>query len=104
MSQLALFDAPHKSPLDRQKAILNLAFSDSVRDEILALAGARKGEWLAWNDFRSIFEKHKIGFCFGHVLYRISRTGLIEEDKVYFGTKHLGPDYRGFGNRWRVTA
>jgi hypothetical protein len=78
-----------------------LAFSDEVKEEVMQIVQARAGEWLAWEAFRSIIEKHKIGSCFGHLLHRMVRDGQLLEQIWYFGSEHPGQgNYLGFGGRW----
>lgn len=77
------------------------AMSPAVREEILAAAGARKGEWLEWNDFRPIIKKYNIGSKFGHVLSLLVHEGLLGNRKIFFGSES-GPGYQGFKYEWRA--
>jgi len=83
------------------------AFSPEVEAEILATVAARPDEWLGWNAFRAIIDKHGIGSCLGHVLGRMVRTGLIQEKRIYCGKgleadRPGSPDYMGFYNEWKA--
>lgn len=83
------------------------ARSPDVEIETLAIAAARPDEWLSWNDFRAVIEKHKIGSCFGHILFGYVRAGKLLEKKVYNG-KGIGAEqpgsenYRGYYCKWRA--
>jgi hypothetical protein len=85
----------------------HLAFTEPVKLELLAVAASRPGDWLQWNDFRAVMERHQIGFCMGHVLYQLVREGRLQENKVYLGKgieaeRPGSPDYKGYRNEWRA--
>jgi hypothetical protein len=86
-----------------------LAFSPQVVGEVLAAVEARANEWMGWEAFRQVIDKHRIGFCLGHVLSSLARTGRIRERNVYVG-KGIGaerpgsPNYYGFKCEWRAIA
>lgn len=103
--QLDMFPAPARrigGGPPSVHAMWERAKSPAVRDDVLALAGARKGEWLRWSDFRAVIDKHQISAHFGHILFGYSREGLIEEKAVYYGSEHPGPEYKGFYSMWRL--
>lgn len=78
-----------------------VAFSVPVREQILAVFAEKPARWLNWADFRQIIEKHQIGFCFGHALYRLVHEGVIAEKQVYYGARRPGdPNYQGCHSRW----
>jgi hypothetical protein len=81
-----------------------LAFTEPVKLELLATAAAQPGRWLGWNDFAAVRDKHKIGFCMGHVLSSLVRDGRMREMICWHGAERPGLDteYRGFGSRWRA--
>lgn len=115
-SQLALFapEAPPASaaplrvgggPASVQRRFA-LAFSESVKLELLAVAAARPGEWLQWSAFSGPREKHQIGFCMGHVLHALVGEGRLQERAIHFGsgigTEQPGaPGYQGSMCEWR---
>ena len=93
MTQLALFETPHR--LGRDIA-WDLAFSKEVESAVLAIFESRPDDWLDWADFKKIIEKNKIGFCFGHVLFQLSKRGTIVRKDMYFGSDHPGkPNFLG---------
>lgn len=84
-----------------------LAFTEPVKLELLAVALARPDDWLKWPDFRVVMEKHQIGFCMGHVLGQLVREGRLQEKKVYFGNgleadRPGSPDYKGYRTDWKA--
>lgn len=96
------------APPDVQRR-MQLAFTEPVKLELLAVAAERPDEWLGFKDFRVPMEKHKIGFCMGHVLFHLAREGRLQERHVYYN-KGIGGDmpgsghYRGFYNEWRAAC
>lgn len=108
--QLSLFPAQERKP-SRGGMPLSVermwerAQTPAVREETLAILVARRGEWLGWNDFRSVIDRHQISSCFGHIISGFAREGLLQERKVYLG-KGIGadrpgsPDYMGYKNEW----
>lgn len=90
-------------------ARFELAFTEPVKLELLAVAAARPNEWLGWDVFRAPMEKHQIGFCMGHVLFSLVRAGRLEERPVDFG-KGIGAEqpgsgnYQGYKNEWRAVS
>lgn len=93
MTQLALFETPRR--LGRDIA-WDLAFSKGVESAVLAIFESRPDDWLDWADFKKIIEKNKIGFCFGHVLFQLSKRGTIMRKDIYFGSDHPGkPNFLG---------
>lgn len=113
--QIELFEpeAPVKrrlggGPPDVQRR-LELAFTEPVKQELLAVAVARPDDWLKWNDFRAVMEKHKIGFCMGHVLSHLVREGRLQEKAIYFGKgleaeRPGSPDYMGYTHNWKAAG
>lgn len=78
-----------------------IAFSAPVREQILAVFTAKPARWLEWADFRSIIDDHRIGFCFGHVLFRLCQEGVIAGKRIYYGARRPGdPNYLGYGDKW----
>lgn len=112
MTQMTLFEAPVArrlggGPPEVQRR-LQLAFTEPVKLELLAVTSARPDEWLNWRDFRAVMEKHQIGFCMGHVLSQLVREGRLQEKKVYFGNgleaeRPGSPDYKGYTHNWRAS-
>ena len=85
-----------------------LAFTEPVMLELLAVAAERPDDWLRWNDFRAPMEKHRIGFCMGHVLGHMVRDGRLQEKPIYYGKgleadKPGSPDYQGYTHAWKAT-
>lgn len=85
------------------------AMQPDVAEEVLAIARSRPTEWLTWGAFRTVIERHQIGFCFGQVLSCLVRAGHLDEERVYFGRgigaeKPGSPNYRGFGHQWRAAG
>jgi len=107
-AQLDLFPTPAPQVRrDYRDVLWELAFSPAVKDELVAVAHARTGEWLGWDAFASVRERHKIGFCMGHVLSCLVREGRLLEKRIYYGkgigAEHPGsPEYRGFGHEWSL--
>jgi hypothetical protein len=84
-----------------------LAFTEPVKLELLAVAASRPDDWLQWNDFRAVMERHQIGFCMGHVLFHLVREGRLQEKIVYLGRgieaeRPGSPDYQGYRTEWRA--
>jgi hypothetical protein len=84
-----------------------LAFTEPVKLDLLAVAASRPDDWLRWRDFRVVMERHQIGFCMGHVLFQLVQEGRLQEKKVYFGKgieaeRPGSPDYKGNGTEWRA--
>ena len=114
MSQLALFadPAPMVRVSGRPRGVerrWNLAFSEPVKLELLAVAAARPDEWLGWGAFDEVRERHQIGFCLGHVLGVLVREGRLAEHVVYTGKgidaeRPGSPNYQGFDTEWRAVA
>lgn len=112
-AQLALF-APEKpaevraygGPPGVQRRS-ELAFTEPVKLELLAVAAARPDDWLVWNDFAGPRDKHGIGFCMGHVLYALVREGRLQEKHIYLGKgleadRPGSPDYQGYTSKWKL--
>jgi hypothetical protein len=113
MNQFDMFPPPpeaqKQSPrygIPRSVALMwERASSPAVAASVLEVCAARKGEWLGWNHFRAVIEKYQISSCFGHVLSRMAREGLIGEQTIYHG-KGIGaekpgsPNYQGFGSKY----
>lgn len=95
MTQLTLFEEPKLArrlgggPTDVQLR-LERAFSEPVKAELVARLNERIGQWLGWNDFSDIRDRHKIGFCMGHVLFQLAREGRALERRIYFGAERPG--------------
>lgn len=113
-AQLALFAEPAPKerrcgmPLGVQRR-WELAFSEQVKRELVAVATARPGEWLEWGAFTAVRERYQIGFCMGHVLSSLVREGRLAERRVYFGKgidadRPGSPNYCGYGSEWRAAA
>ena len=108
MTQLALFAEP--VPSVRQgggppgvQLRLALAFSEPVKAELVARLNERIGQWLAWNDFADIRERHQIGFCMGHVLSSLEREGRALVKNIYFGAERPGDPFKpylGYTSVW----
>lgn len=110
-AQLALF-APEPvrriggGPPEVQRRF-ELAFTEPVKLDLLAVAAARPDDWLRWDDFRAPMEKYKIGFCMGHVLSQLVREGRLQERPVYYGKgleadRPGSPDYQGYRHDWKA--
>lgn len=113
MNQLDMIPPPQEaqkqSPrygMPRSVALMwERAEAPAVKAAVLEICAARKGEWLGWNDFRTVIDTHDISSCFGHVLGFMARDGLIREQIVYHGNG-IGaetpgsPNYQGFGHRY----
>lgn len=94
MHQADLFPlAPRRR---REEVIFERAFSQEVQDAIMVIYQSRPGEWLEWEDHRTVIDKFEIGHCLGHVLHRMAANGQIKSKNVYFGSKEIGPEYLGF--------
>lgn len=112
-AQLALF-APE--PVRRigggppeVERLSDLAFSEPVKLELLAVAAARPDDWLRFADFRVPMDRYKIGFCMGHVLGKLVREGRLQEKKVYYGKgieadRPGSPDYQGYTHAWKAVS
>ncbi len=78
-----------------------------VKAAVLEIAASRPQEWLSWEDFRPVMEKHDISACFGHVLFAMVRDGCLVEQKIYIG-KGIGAEtpgstnYQGYYSKWRM--
>jgi hypothetical protein len=84
-----------------------LAFTEPVKLDLLAVAASRPDDWLQWRDFRVVMERHQISFCMGHVLFQLVREGRLRERKVYLGKgieaeRPGSADYKGYGNEWKA--
>lgn len=111
IAQLSLFapDAPVRTIGLSPDTRFELAFTEPVKLELLAVAAARADEWLGWNAFRAPMNLHQIGFCMGHVLSSLVRAGRLQEKKIYFGKgleadRPGSPDYHGYTNEWRAIS
>lgn len=114
-SQLALFAPEPAAPVRAYggpksvQRLMELAFTEPVKLELLAVAAAHPGEWLKWRDFKAPMEKHDIGFCMGHVLCALVRDGRLLEKTVYLGKgleadRPGSPDYQGYTHHWMAPA
>lgn len=111
IAQLSLFapDAPVCPIGLSPDARFELAFTEPVKLELLAVAAARPDDWLGWNAFRVPMNLHQIGFCMGHVLHQLVRAGRLQEKKIYFG-KGIGAElpgsgnYHGYTTEWRAIS
>lgn len=103
-SQIDLFnDAPVKKVIQQQRQ--DLAWSDTVRDELMQLFQSRSGEWLEPFDFMPIAAKHDIGHLIGHVIWRMSRDGIVKKEDRYHGSTYpWEKDYRGFKSVFMLEA
>jgi hypothetical protein len=105
-AQLGLFDEPPAPrvggapPSVRRRA--DLAFSEPVKLELIARLAERPGQWLRWDDFADIRDRHQIGFCMGHVLASLVREKRALEQVIYYGAKdtQIPGAYQGFGTIW----
>ena len=100
--QLSLFPdpAPSTRPCGMPPGVharWELAYSPKVKAELVAVATARPGEWLEWRDFREVMERYEIGFCMGHVLGHLARTGLLKHKDIPLG-KGIGAELPGSEN------
>lgn len=95
-SQIDLFnDSSAKKVIQQQRQ--DLAWSSTVRDELMQLFESRAGEWLEPFDFMPIAAKYDIGHLIGHVISRMSRDGIIKKEDRYYGSTYpWEKDYRGF--------
>lgn len=107
MNQLTLFadSKPTRRPRGGPPGVQDAwahGFSAPIMDELVARLNARLGQWLGWNDFADIRDRHRIGCCMGHVLANLERAGRIAEKRVYYGTEcpTLPGEYRGYGHLW----
>jgi hypothetical protein len=100
--QLSLFADPAPRMRRPGDDAWERGFSDLVKGELVARLNERIGQWLGWEDFRDIRERHKIGCCMGHVLGHLERAGRIMEKKVYYGTEHPGlpGEYKGYNSMY----
>ena len=107
-AQLTLFEQPAPArqlgggPPSVQAAHAR-AFSDLVLGELEARLNERPGDWLEWRDFQDIKERHNIGCCIGHAKFHLAHSGRAIAKNVYYGSEHLGPDYRGFNTVYGST-
>ena len=75
--------------------------SPVIEKGLLDACMARPGEWLEHELYRVAVALDG-GSVWGHVLHRLVRKGLIEEEKVYAGSDCPSKgNYRGFSCRWR---
>lgn len=94
MTQLALFEVERR---DGRLVRWELAFSSGIETVVMEAFQGRPNEWLRFSDFRKTTEKYQIGFCFGHLLGRLTRQGKITAKKIYYGADHPGkPNYLGY--------
>jgi hypothetical protein len=112
-AQLPLF-APAAEPAGRLgggppdvQRRFELAFTEPVKLELLAVAADRPEDWLRWKDFRAPMEEHKIGFCMGHVLSQLVREGRLQERTFYYGKgleadRPGSADYQGYNHEWQM--
>lgn len=101
MSQLGLFTEPVPArriggqPPDVERR-WNLAFSEPVKAELVTRLDERIGAWVSWNGFADIRERHKIGFCMGHVLHSLVREGRAVEKNIYYGAERPGDPFKPY--------
>jgi len=104
---MALFPEPTRriggGPPDVQRRF-DLAFTEPIKVELLAVATANPERWLGWHDFAQVRDKHKIGFCMGHVLSSLVRAGRLQAMICWHGAERPGQEteYRGYNSRWRA--
>lgn len=101
--ELFVTEEPQVPRLGHVERIWQLAFSDEVKAEVMRVFQSKGNQWLDWNDFRTIIDRHKIGSCFGHLLGRMARDGLILEQLRYHGAQYPGDGqgvYEGFSSRY----
>lgn len=79
------------------------AGSAEVVAAMLEVAKARPGEWLTYAPFESTIKRFNISSCRARPMYQLVQAGELEERRVYFGTREVGPGYKGFGHEWRYT-
>ena len=103
-SQIDLFnDGSAKKVIRQQRQ--DLAWSNTVRDELIQLFQSRAGEWLEPLDFTPIAAKYDIGHLIGHVVSRMSREGIVKKEDRYFGSKYPWEgNYRGFKSVYMLEA
>ena len=102
MSQLALFEEPSPAPVRwggappgvRRRA--DLAFSEPVKAELVARLSEHPGRWLEWHDYADIRERHQIGFCLGHVLFRLFMEGRVLRKEIYYGAERSGDPFKPY--------
>jgi|GEM_PF-1513977 len=103
IAQLALqLEEPRRLPSPRDKYEQRLADPENEA-ALLAVYQSRPGEWLDdFVDLRDVLRDRSIGSCYGHILARLARKGLLESRDIYFGSDHPAkPDYRGFHTDFR---
>jgi hypothetical protein len=112
MSQLVLFapDAPVAAPAgrhDKYARSSDLIACPVIEAELMAIFRASPADWLDWPAFRSVIDKHGVGFVLGHKLAFMARRGLIEEKEIYLGSgigaeRPGSPNYQGFRIEYRL--
>ncbi len=104
MSQLALFETPVAPPRKSPRELMwERSCHPSVDADVIGICRARLGEWLGYNDFRPLLEKHNLQGVLGHTLGRIVRSGAIEDKNIYHGDEHPGgKNYQGYHCVYRI--
>lgn len=97
--QLSLFADPAPRVRRPGDDAWERGFSEPVKAELVARLNERVGQWLGWEDFSDIRERHRIGCCMGHVLFHLVRAGRVLERHIYYGTES-GPGYKGYNDVW----
>ena len=101
ISQLSLFSEPAaRRHLTIREKMDERMMSPVVERGLLDACKARPGEWLNVHELYEVAITLDARSVFGHVLSRLTRKGLIEEDRIYFGSIENG-DYQGVTSRWR---
>lgn len=88
MQQQALFatDKPKSSAEMQRERQFNLARSEQVKAETLAIFRAHQGEWIWSNsELQAIKDKYRIGAHFAATKDALVREGLLESRNVYHG-------------------
>jgi hypothetical protein len=103
VSQLSLFEQPAPAPAlwsggapPGVQRRAELAFSEPVKAELVARLNERPGEWLEWRDYADIRERHQIGFCLGHVMFRLSMEGRALRKEIYFGAERPSDPFKPY--------
>lgn len=100
IAQLDLFSEPAKPRLTIREKQDDRMMSPVIEQGLLDACKARPGEWLSVGEMYEVAITLDARSVFGHVLSRLVRKRLIEEDRTYYGSIEDG-DYRGFTSRWR---
>jgi len=103
MSQMSLFEQPATArarhvggaPPGVQRRT-DLAFSEPVKDELVARLNEHPGRWLEWCDYANIRERHQIGHCLGHVLFSLFMEGRALRKEIYYGAERPGDPFKPY--------